>query len=541
LGKTFRARLRLEELESRLVPTSLAPTAQDQLMLQELNAIRANPAAYGQSIGLNLSGVAPSQPLAWDPRLIYAAQQHSQSMNQFDYFGHTDPSGADPGQRMLAAGYDWFSWGESIAAGYPDTASTLEALIIDAGVPSLDHRQQLLALTSLFQDQSQIGIGIVMNGTGPYQNYFTIDTAAPSYPLPFLTGVVYNDANGNGQYDVGEGLGGVTITVVGVGSTTTFASGGYEMQLAPGTYTVIAKGGGLAAPQIYQVTIGGENVEQDVISGKISSYQTSLTNWIQQTYQTYLQRAATATEVATSINELASGVTETTIVAGIKQSAEYRQDNTIWLSQLYQNALGTAIPQATLNSYLTTLAGAGTRASVAQTILTTSSALHYRQTQWITGYYQTYLSRAPLPSEVQQWLTDFQNGWTPTQVIGALATGSEFTARFGKTNAAFIQALFQDALGRQPTALEQSTWLASLQKGVTRAAMVQSILSGSEYKTDQANLSVVQIFAAYLDRPPTSAELTQYITLVLDGTNQATIELMLVTGTGYYQRAVQDY
>jgi len=55
----------LEQLESRLVP-ALTPTAVEQHFLEQLNVARANPAAYGASIGLNLSGVAPSQPLAFD-------------------------------------------------------------------------------------------------------------------------------------------------------------------------------------------------------------------------------------------------------------------------------------------------------------------------------------------------------------------------------------------------------------------------------------------------------------------------------------------
>ena len=49
-------------------------------------------------------------------------------------------------------------------------------------------------------------------------------------------------------YDVGEGLGGVTVSVAGAGSVTTFDSGGYSIPLAPGSYTVTASGGYIRCP-----------------------------------------------------------------------------------------------------------------------------------------------------------------------------------------------------------------------------------------------------------------------------------------------------
>jgi hypothetical protein len=72
--------------------------------------------------------------------------------------------------------------------------------------------------------------------------------------------VVFHDATGNGEYQPGEGLAGVTITVAGVGSTTTMDAGGYAIQLAPGTYTVTASGGGLPAPIARTIVLGHDNV-----------------------------------------------------------------------------------------------------------------------------------------------------------------------------------------------------------------------------------------------------------------------------------------
>jgi uncharacterized protein YkwD len=257
--------LRLEALESRtLLSAGLQPTAQEQLLLQQLNAIRANPTAYGQSIGLDLSSVAPSQPLAFSTLLESSAQAHSQDMNDQNYFGHNSSTGVTPDARMTAAGFNWYAWGESIAAGFPTSTAALQALIVDQGVADLGHRIQLLALNSLYQSQNQVGIGMV-SGSGSYGTYYTIDTArAAGDSNAILTGVVFNDNNGNHQYGIGEGLGGVTVTASNGASTTTFGSGGYSLELTPGTYAVTFSGGGLTSAVTRQVSVGSQNVEVDV-------------------------------------------------------------------------------------------------------------------------------------------------------------------------------------------------------------------------------------------------------------------------------------
>ena len=282
----------------------------EQVFLERLNDARANPAAYGASIGVDLSNIAPAQPLAWNSDLIAAAIGHSQDMNARNYFSHDTPEGVDPGARMTAAGFNWTSWGESIAAGssYPGPVEALAGLITDTGVPDLGHRYHLLGVGPTNSGLTQVGIGIVQNGTGQYTNYYTIDSAASADTRPFLTGVVYNDLNGNGEYDAGEGLT-ANITVSGVGTIATFATGGYSLQLNPGTYTVTASGGGLTSPITTTVAVGSQNVRlnftlqgpqgggladnlsavANTIAESTESYQHFVTN----AYQTYLSAVRT--------------------------------------------------------------------------------------------------------------------------------------------------------------------------------------------------------------------------------------------------------
>jgi len=264
-----RARLTVAELEPREVPATAPPTAAEQVFLERLNDARANPAAYGASIGVDLSYIPPAAPLALDPRLVAAALGHSQDMNARGYFGHTGSDGSTPAGRETAAGYPQRGWGESIVAGYSSPEAALKALIVDAGSPGFPHRNQLLGYGPANQQLRDVGVGIVQNGSGPLHNYYTIDLGYTADTRPELTGVVYRDRNGNGRYDAGEGVAGATVHA-GAYTATTWGSGGYSLRVAPGKYTVAVSGGGLPGT-IYRIAYAsGGNQRLDFVDTSLS-------------------------------------------------------------------------------------------------------------------------------------------------------------------------------------------------------------------------------------------------------------------------------
>ncbi|MFL5844887.1 MAG: CAP domain-containing protein [Solirubrobacteraceae bacterium] len=56
--------------------------------------------------------------LVQDDGLQLSAQRHTEDMLARGFFDHVNPDGDDPGDRITAAGYDWWAYGENIAAGY---------------------------------------------------------------------------------------------------------------------------------------------------------------------------------------------------------------------------------------------------------------------------------------------------------------------------------------------------------------------------------------------------------------------------------------
>ena len=99
---TSRLRTRLFVEESNLASYSLAfrPRQPNSSSWNSSNDIRADPAAYGASIGSDLANVAAAQPLAFNTAMIEAAREHSRDMVTRGYFNHNTPEGINPGQRL---------------------------------------------------------------------------------------------------------------------------------------------------------------------------------------------------------------------------------------------------------------------------------------------------------------------------------------------------------------------------------------------------------------------------------------------------------
>lgn len=257
------------------------PTADEQYMLELINLARSDPEAEAARLGIDLNeglpagtiSADPKQPLAFNLLLIDAARDHSAWMLKTDTFSHTGEGGSSAEDRMADAGYaaaGSFSWGENVAwsgstGNINETTEVAEQH--DNLFLSESHRTNIL-----HQPFGEIGVGQQLglftkdgndfNAVMTTQNFATISGVGP-----FLTGVAYDDTDSNDFYSVGEGLAGLTVEAVRQGdgmvfSTQTMAAGGYQMELAGGTYTVSAAGGGLVF-QEQQVTVADENVKLD--------------------------------------------------------------------------------------------------------------------------------------------------------------------------------------------------------------------------------------------------------------------------------------
>lgn len=266
-----------------------AITNYDQYLLELTNWARANPTAAATEFGINLNeGLAagtitstPKQPLAFNPSLMTSATQWSQELLSTSTFTHGSSSNA-PMQRMQAAGYAFnapWTWGENLAwVGNPPnlappdpyltTAQMFQGLFVDSTEADRGHRVNLM--TDSFKE---VGIGIVSGsytqGGTTYNSLMATQDFASQAGNSFITGVAYNNSNNTNFYDPAlGGYGSVSVTATNLATgqtytTATTASGGYELQVPAGNYSVLFSGTGIPYELYKSVTIGTLNVEVD--------------------------------------------------------------------------------------------------------------------------------------------------------------------------------------------------------------------------------------------------------------------------------------
>jgi hypothetical protein len=197
----------------------------------------------------------PVAPLAWNESLVDAAVAHTQLMIQQDRQGHVLDDEPGLGDRVRDAGYRWSSVAENIYAYAESTIHAHAAFVVDWGNTSTGiqdppgHRENILSSRA-----REVGIAVLSDNdsntdVGPL--VVTQDFGSRQGYVSQLLGVVFHDRDADGDYDAGEGVGGIDIRIVGpAGSyrTTTMSAGGYQLAVPAGTYTVTATGGALKQP-----------------------------------------------------------------------------------------------------------------------------------------------------------------------------------------------------------------------------------------------------------------------------------------------------
>lgn len=224
----------------------------------------------------------PQPPLAFDARLIDAARGHSQWM--FDNVTQSHVQGSiDIGDRATAAGYPWLTLGENIFsyahsvphahAGFEVDWGLLDPVTGEPIPPGMQdppgHR-----LTNHSESFREAGVGIVLGrnermdgdevvSVGPM--VVTMKFADRISLPPLVTGVVYYDVNDNEWYDLGEGLGGIRIEVVGgTHEAFTSRSGGYAVPGVAGDSVVRFWAGGTLIQETQVHVPNAQNVKLDL-------------------------------------------------------------------------------------------------------------------------------------------------------------------------------------------------------------------------------------------------------------------------------------
>jgi uncharacterized protein YkwD len=177
-------------------PTSTAPfaaAAPSEMAAQALTLINAQRAANGLD------------PLQRAGELEKAAQAHSQDMAEGNFMDHTGTDGSTPAQRMQAAKYQWYTWGENVAAGYASAQAA-----VDAWMNSSGHRANILN-----PNFKEVGIAVAYRAGTRFGYYWTQDFGARAGGASPPASTTVPGAPLLSSIDRTRGPSGTTVTLAG--------------------------------------------------------------------------------------------------------------------------------------------------------------------------------------------------------------------------------------------------------------------------------------------------------------------------------------
>ncbi len=173
-----------------------------------------------------------------------------------------------------------------------------------------------------------------------------------------------------------------------------------------------------------------------------------------------------------------------------------RLDSTVFVTHLYSDVFGRVGDQAGQQYWQNLLQSGVTRATAAELFLGSDEA----RAAATRDLYAHYLGRSGRADEIAAWLRTGAD--TLTQRALFLASDAYFRDRGNGTAEGFLNALFQDVLGRPVDQAGKDFYLPLLGGGATRESVARLVLQSDEACFRTAGLA----YAEYLHRDTTGNE-----------------------------------
>ncbi|HET6881661.1 MAG TPA: DUF4214 domain-containing protein [Pirellulales bacterium] len=177
--------------------------------------------------------------------------------------------------------------------------------------------------------------------------------------------------------------------------------------------------------------------------------------------------------------------------------------NQNFIDAVYQSILGRAADPAAL-AYWTPLLDQGAPRSSLTLALTHSDEYDARI---IEGVYQKYLGRAADPASLVNWTALMQGGLSDEQLEADFIGSAEYYLHSGGTDKSWVDAMYEDLLGRAADAAGEAYWVNALASGARRAMVAYGFAASAEREAD-----VIQNdYTTYLGRTASNAEVAGWV------------------------------
>lgn len=128
----------------------------------------------------------------------------------------------------------------------------------------------------------------------------------------------------------------------------------------------------------------------------------------------------------------------------------------------------------------------------------------------VARLYRSYFGRTADTSGLRYWVEQRRRGVTVARISSNFAGSSEFVRQYGSlANAAFVQLVYENVLGRPPDPVGAAYWVGRLDRRVTsRGQLMANFSESTEHVAlRKVEVDIVGLHYGMLRRAPTAAEL----------------------------------
>ncbi|HEU5430906.1 MAG TPA: DUF4214 domain-containing protein [Thermomicrobiales bacterium] len=232
----------------------------------------------------------------------------------------------------------------------------------------------------------------------------------------------------------------------------------------------------------------------------------------------------TETGGAVGIGRGKAAILEALLADGTRGTANDR-----WVNEIYGDSLGRQADSGALGYWSGLVAKDANRNLIASAI---ESSDEYRGRQ-VEALFQTYLHRSADPGASAYFLARLAAGATCEDLAAVLIGSDEYLHyRGGGTSDGFLDALYQDVLGRSVDSGARVYFDKQLAAGAPRSRIAAVLLSSDEYR----QLLVQRFYQHYLDHDTTSGSTSFWLAYMKQGGRDEQVIADIVGSDEFFQK-----
>jgi hypothetical protein len=203
--------------------------------------------------------------------------------------------------------------------------------------------------------------------------------------------------------------------------------------------------------------------------------------------------------------------------------------NQAFVAQAFVDLLDRQVDSPGLTMWTATLDGGTSRSQVALDI---EAGTEYRDDQ-VEHAYSTLLHRPAESAAVASWAAQIEGGMTVEQLDSQIAASPEYYQnRAGRTASGFINAAYNDALGRPADSAGEQLYALQIANGQSRTFVAYEIFNSTEANRDLTE----GFYQEFLHRPADQEGLSAAVSLLSSGVRDETIIAGLIASDEYAAR-----